>query len=83
MFNPIASIDVRSFVCGFDSSGTFKLEGDRWPTVTGNWRAKVSVIELSPSSDRKVCKGPGRYRVRLDGNRVSFDSSRMSARPEE
>ncbi|MFN2510106.1 MAG: PQQ-binding-like beta-propeller repeat protein [Pyrinomonadaceae bacterium] len=61
------------FVARFDSGGTFKVEGDRWPTLTGSWKSKGDEIELSPSDDPKGCKGPGRYRVRIDGNRVSFD----------
>ncbi len=61
------------FVARFDSGGTFKLEGDRWPTLTGNWKSKGDEIELSTSGGPKGCDGPGRYRVRIDGNHVSFD----------
>jgi outer membrane protein assembly factor BamB len=61
------------FVARFDSGGTFKLEGDRWPTLAGNWKSKGDEIELSTSGGPKGCNGPGRYRVRMDGNRVSFD----------
>src|SRR5918995_1081016 len=61
------------FVVQFDSGGTFKLEGDRWPTLTGNWKSKGDEIELSTSGGPKGCDGPGRYRVRIDGNHVSFD----------
>jgi outer membrane protein assembly factor BamB len=61
------------FVARFDSGGTFTLEGDRWPRLSGNWKSKGNEIELSTSGGPKGCEGPGRYRLRLDGNRISFD----------
>lgn len=61
------------FVARFDSGGTFTLEGDRWPRLSGNWKSKGSEIELSTSGGPKGCEGLGRYRLRLDGNRISFD----------
>jgi outer membrane protein assembly factor BamB len=61
------------FVARFDSGGTFKLEGDRWPTLTGTWKRMGDEIELSTSGVPKGCDGPGRYRLRQDGNHISFD----------
>jgi outer membrane protein assembly factor BamB len=60
------------FVARFDSSGTFTLEGDRWPSMKGNWKSKGDEIELSMSGGPRGCDGPGRYRVRVEGNSVSF-----------
>src|SRR5215211_9482420 len=55
------------FVARFDPGGTYTLEGDRWPRLTGNWKSKGDEIELSTSGGPKGCEGPGRYRLRIDG----------------
>ena len=34
------------FVARFDPGGTFKLEGDRWPTLAGTWKTKGDEIEV-------------------------------------
>lgn len=70
---PSHPLSFGVFVARFDPGGTFKLEGDRWPTLAGNWKSKGDEIELSTSGGLKGCDGPGRYRVRIDGSRVSFD----------
>jgi outer membrane protein assembly factor BamB len=70
---PSGPLTFGVFVARFDSGGTFTLEGDRWPRLSGNWKSKGSEIELSTSGGPKGCEGPGRYRLRLDGNRVTFD----------
>jgi outer membrane protein assembly factor BamB len=61
------------FVARFDTGGTFTLEGDRWPTLRGNWKSKGVEIELSTSGGPAGCEGSGRYRLRMDGSRISFD----------
>ncbi len=61
------------FVARFDSGGAFKLDGQGWPSLTGSWKIKGDEIELSTSGGPKGCEGPGRYRVRIVGNRTSFD----------
>ncbi|MBA3239831.1 MAG: hypothetical protein H0T60_01225, partial [Acidobacteria bacterium] len=61
------------FVARFDAGGTFTLEGDRWPTLKGDWKSKGDEIELSMPSGPDGCQGPGRYRLRTDGSRISFD----------
>ena len=70
---PSNSMTFGVFVVRFDPSGTFKLEGDRWPTMKGNWKSKGLEIELAMSGGPEGCGGPGRYRIRVDGNHVSFD----------
>jgi outer membrane protein assembly factor BamB len=70
---PSSKLTFGVFVARFDSSGTFKVEGDRWPTMNGNWKSKGDEIALSMSGGPEGCGGPGRYRVRVDGNQVSFD----------
>jgi len=69
------------FVARFDSGGTFTLEGDRWPSMKGNWKSKGDEIDLSMSGGPKGCDGPGRYRIRVDGNRVTFHLISDECRP--
>jgi outer membrane protein assembly factor BamB len=61
------------FVAQFDPSGTFTLKGDRWPSLSGKWKANNTVIELTMSGGPGGCDGAGRYRFQVDGGRVRFD----------
>src|SRR5262249_45726008 len=70
---PSTPLEFGVFVARFDSGGTFKLEGARWPTVIGRWKINGDEIELSTSGGPEGCGGPGRYRLRIDGSHVSFD----------
>ncbi|MBC7933243.1 MAG: PQQ-binding-like beta-propeller repeat protein [Rubrivivax sp.] len=69
------------FLARFDTGGTFTLEGDRWPTLRGNWKSKGAEIELSTSGGPAGCEGSGRYRMRMDGGRISFDLVSDDCRP--
>ena len=70
---PSSSLKFGAFVAKFDSGGTFTLEGAGWPRLTGNWKSKGDEIELSTTGGPKGCDGSGRYRIRVDGNHLSFD----------
>ncbi|HEY7544033.1 MAG TPA: PQQ-binding-like beta-propeller repeat protein [Blastocatellia bacterium] len=70
---PSSPMKFGVFVAQFDSAGTFKLEGDRWPTLTGQWKISGDEIELSTPGGPRGCQGSGRYRVRIDGAHISFD----------
>jgi outer membrane protein assembly factor BamB len=61
------------FIIQFDPGGTFKLQGDRWPTINGNWKGTGNEIELTMSGGPGGCDGPGKYRVRTEGKHVGFD----------
>ncbi|HVF86014.1 MAG TPA: PQQ-binding-like beta-propeller repeat protein [Pyrinomonadaceae bacterium] len=69
------------FVARFDTGGTFTMEGDRWPTLRGNWKSKGDEIELSTSGGPVGCEGSGRYRLRMDGSRIGFDLVADDCRP--
>jgi outer membrane protein assembly factor BamB len=69
---PSTPLKFGVFSASFDSGGSFKLEGDRWPALGGQWKLKGDEIELLTSNARKGCEGPGRYRVRLEGGHVVF-----------
>jgi outer membrane protein assembly factor BamB len=61
------------FVVRFDPGGTFTLQGERWPALNGNWKSNGNEIELTMSGGPGGCDGPGRYRVRLEGDHLGFD----------
>ena len=69
---PATALKFGVFVARFDPGGTYKLEGDRWPTLTGNWKTKGDEIEITTSGGPGGCEKPGRYKVRAEGNRLSF-----------
>ncbi|HLL77143.1 MAG TPA: PQQ-binding-like beta-propeller repeat protein [Pyrinomonadaceae bacterium] len=69
---PSSPLKFGVFVARFDAGGTFKLEGDRWPTLAGNWKLSGGEIELTTQGGPKGCEGPGRYRLRVEGTRVGF-----------
>jgi outer membrane protein assembly factor BamB len=69
---PSTPLTFGVFVVRFNSDGTFKLEGERWPTLNGSWKSKGDEIELLTTGGPKGCDGTGRYRLRMDGNRLSF-----------
>jgi outer membrane protein assembly factor BamB len=60
------------------AGGTFTLEGEDWPTLKGDWTADSGQIELLipkllvPQGE-EGCDGPGRYRFRVAGRRLTFD----------
>jgi outer membrane protein assembly factor BamB len=70
---PSTPLKFGVFAASFGQDGAFKLEGDRWPTLSGNWKLKGDEIELVTSKAPKGCEGSGRYRVRTDGKRVGFE----------
>src|SRR6185295_2184199 len=69
---PSSAMKFGAFVAKFDPVGTFTLEGTGWPRMAGNWKTKGDEIEMSMTGAPKGCDGPARYRVRVDGNHVSF-----------
>ena len=70
---PSAPLKFGVFAASFDPDGAFKLVGAGWPALSGNWKLKGDEVELVTSKAPKGCEGPGRYRVRTDGRRVSFE----------
>jgi outer membrane protein assembly factor BamB len=69
---PSSPVSFGVFTARFTTDGTFTLEGDRWPSFRGSWKAEGEAIELRTSGGPDGCDGPGRYRARLDGGRLSL-----------
>jgi outer membrane protein assembly factor BamB len=70
---PSYPLTFGAFVLRFDSAGTLTIEGKGWPALNGKWKLNGSEIEMAMSGLPEGCGGPGRYRVRQDGNRLGFD----------
>src|SRR4029450_1566870 len=54
------------FTARFNPDSTFKIEGDRWPAITGTWKIVDGQIELLESDTPQSCKPTGRYRFRVE-----------------
>jgi outer membrane protein assembly factor BamB len=70
---PTYPLKFGAFVARFDPGGTFTLQGQGWPALSGNWKSNGAEIELSMSGGPGGCDGTGRYQFRIEGKRVSFD----------
>src|SRR5882762_2587629 len=80
---PTYPLAFGAFVVRFDPGGSFTLQGQGWPTVSGKWKLADAEIELTMSGGPGGCDGPGRYRLRMDGNRVGFDLVSDACRPRQ
>jgi outer membrane protein assembly factor BamB len=70
---PTEDLKFGVFQLKFDPAGTFNISGERWPSLTGNWKAAGSEIELTTAGGPKGCEGPGKYKYRVEGKHVGFD----------
>jgi len=66
---PDTPLHYGAFTLAFARGGEFTLEGAGWPSFTGTWKADRDTLTISTPSVAD-CRGPGRYRFRLDGTRV-------------
>src|SRR6266850_4230494 len=70
---PTTPLKFGAFIVRFDPGGTFTLQGQGWPKLSGNWKSEGSKIEFQMSGGPGGCDGPGRYQVRGDGKHVGFE----------
>jgi outer membrane protein assembly factor BamB len=70
---PANPLKFGAFTVRFDPGGTFSIASTDWPPVKGNWRVEGNEIELKISEGPGGCDGPGRYRIRSQGNAIGFD----------
>jgi uncharacterized protein (TIGR01244 family) len=80
---PSHPVSFGVFTARFDPAGTFTIEGDRWPKLTGNWKSQAGVVELSMAGGPGGCDGPGKYRTTTDGKRITFDLVADDCRPRQ
>jgi outer membrane protein assembly factor BamB len=63
---PAGPLRFGAFTASFDPAGTFKIEGQGWPTMAGSWKLDGREIALTLAPDPKApkdCGEAGRYRV--------------------
>lgn len=63
------------FTVRFDPAGTFTVEGDRWPKLSGNWKSQGAEFELSVAGLANAaggCDAFGKYRATSDGKHVTM-----------
>jgi outer membrane protein assembly factor BamB len=70
---PSSPLKFGAFIVRLDPGGTFTLQGQGWPKLSGNWKSEGSKIEFLMSGGPGGCDGPGRYQVHVDGRHVGFD----------
>ena len=70
---PAEPFKMGVFVAHFDPSGTFTIEGERWPKLTGNWKINGAEVELIGTATPKGCETTGKYRVKRQGTHVNFE----------
>ena len=68
---PTTPMTFGFFTARFAPDGSFRLEGDGWPTFTGTWALEGGDVQLATPGVRN-CEGPGRYRVRTADGRVQL-----------
>ena len=69
---PPGPLSFGAFTARFVPGGAFTLSGEGWPAFNGRWTADGGEIELRVAKGPDGCDGPGRYRFRVDGRRVTF-----------
>ncbi len=77
---PSTPLTFGFFTARFAADGSFTLAGDGWPSFKGTWRADAAEIQLATPGVRD-CERPGRYSVRVNGDRVRFDLVSDSCMP--
>lgn len=71
---PSYPLRFGAFVARFDPGGTFTLQGQGWPNLSGSWKSTGTEVELLMTGGPGGCDGPGRYQIQSDGKRISFAS---------
>jgi outer membrane protein assembly factor BamB len=70
---PAAPLHFGAFVATFGANGTFTLEGQGWPPLTGTWKANGATVDiLTPGVKQAGCDGAGRYRFSVEGGGTTF-----------
>lgn len=70
---PGSPLKFGAFVARFAPDGSFQLEGQGWPAFKGTWKADGETLELSTAGGPAGCDAPGRYKLRTEASRVSFE----------
>ena len=70
---PPNPMSFGAFTMRFDPAGTFTLEGQGWPRLSGSWKSEDANFALLVGGVANApggCDGAGKYRASVDGKRV-------------
>jgi outer membrane protein assembly factor BamB len=69
---PSYPLTFGAFAARFDPGGTFTLEGQGWPALSGSWKAENGEVVMTMSGGPGGCDGIGRYRFQHADRRLTF-----------
>jgi outer membrane protein assembly factor BamB len=69
---PSSNLHYGAFVIRFSVDGAFTLQGKGWPPFSGTWKRDGAEVTLVTTGGPPQCAGPGRYRIDLEGSRVTL-----------
>jgi outer membrane protein assembly factor BamB len=69
---PSGPLSFGVFSAQFRSDGTFSLSGEGWPSLRGTWTIDAGGMVLTPANPPADCTDSARYRVTVEGTRLSF-----------
>ncbi len=78
---PSSQLRFGAFLASFGSNGDFLLEGQGWPPFKGTWKMVGEQIQILTTGGGNGCLGPGRYRYRIEKNRLSLELVTDECRP--
>jgi outer membrane protein assembly factor BamB len=80
---PSSSLHYRAFVIRFAPDGIFSLQGGGWPAFIGTWTREGAEVTVVTKGGPPTCAGPGRYRVAVDGRRLTLAVVDDECRPRQ
>lgn len=80
---PTYPLKFGAFVLKFEPAGTFTLQGQGWPLLSGKWTVNGNVVELVMAGGPKGCDPPGRYEFRVEDKRLNFKVATDECRPRQ
>ena len=69
---PSGRLAFGGFEGEFGADGTFSIEGDGWPPLTGTWESTGSLLVLTLADAPAACDGPGRYEFSVEDRRLTL-----------
>jgi outer membrane protein assembly factor BamB len=69
---PSTNLTYGAFVARFAPDGAFTLQGQGYRGFTGTWSRNGDEITITTTGGPPACAAPGRYRVAVDGSRLSL-----------
>jgi outer membrane protein assembly factor BamB len=80
---PSSSLHYRAFVIRFAPDGIFSLQGGGWPAFNGTWTREGGEVTVVTKGGPPACAAPGRYRVAIDGRRLTLTVVADECRPRQ